>query len=123
MTIQRKSPEPAEGLVGNEGHRGDYPADTGRAEKQRLPRQRRTDWRRRVLERDASVSHQLWDSLAQRLAGICYLAEAMSARMLLEDPAESQHAKRIAELSADAVREACQLARTLEPSACKRSMK
>ena len=123
MTIQRNHLGEEGDLAAKTETRPDYPADPARPAKGPLARQRAADRRQQIEQRDAAVSNQLWESLAQRMAGLSYLAEAMAKRLMLDNPAESQQARRIAELASGAVREACQLASTLAPHARKRSLK
>ncbi|MCY2929583.1 MAG: hypothetical protein NTV86_08835 [Planctomycetota bacterium] len=123
MTIQRSAPVDEDTLAAMADGDVDYPGDADLAAGGRLARKRAVDWHRRIQGRNALVSRQIWKSLAQRMAGISYLAEALAERMLLENPGESQQAKHIAQLSADAVREACRLAKTLAPNDEKQSLK
>ena len=95
----------------------DFPPDPPPPARGRLERQRLSDWRGLILKRDAAVGNQLWESLAQKLVGLSYLAQALAQRLLPEDPAESRRAKHIAELASASAREACQLAKTLAPKA------
>lgn len=123
MTHRRSAPtqEAPPSSTARTGH--DFPPDLPPAARGRLERKRLTDWRKQIVERDAAVGVQLWESLAQKMVGLSYLAEAMAERLMLEDPAESQRAKHIAQLACDAVAEACQLARTLAPKVSPHSPK